>query len=78
MQGAIQENIEVTYHDLDNGIYMNLEDNFEVTNNDLDNGKLFFFSSFIKNFFLRLCVILIYILVSHHFIFNARSDSRQF
>jgi hypothetical protein len=74
MQGAIQENIEGTYHDLDNGIDMN----FEVTNNDLDNGKLFFFSSFIKNFFLRLCVILIYILVSNHFIFNARSDSRKY
>jgi hypothetical protein len=61
MQGAIQENIEVTYHDLDNGIDMNLEDNFEVKNNDLDNGKLFFFSSFIKKKNLKIvCFINLY------------------
>jgi hypothetical protein len=32
MQGAIQENIEVTYHDLDNGIDMNLACMSTVTN----------------------------------------------
>ena len=51
MQGAIQENIEVTYHDLDNGIDMNLGDNID---HELDNGKLFFFSSFVNNFFLNI------------------------
>jgi len=75
MQGAIQENIEVTYHDLDNGIDMNLGDNLD---HELDNGKLFFFSSFINNFFLILCVELIYILASHHFIFNSMINSRKY
>jgi len=56
-------------------IYMNLVDNID---HELDIGKLFFFNSMIKNFFLILRVILIYILASHHFIFNARSNSRKY